>query len=77
MKLLTNSCRDFSLSKFPKALGFCVLCIRVREVPVPPPASVFFSVVTVVTMMPTQALVGTARALMGLLMITSALGLEN
>lgn len=54
-----------------------MLCIRVREVPVPPPASVFFSVVTAVTMMPTQALVGTARALMGLLMITSALGLGN
>lgn len=65
------------LSRLPNALGICVFCIRAREIPVPPPASVFFSMVTAVTEKPAQALEGTARVLMGLLMITSALGLGN
>lgn len=65
------------LSQLPGALGFCVLYIRVRQIPAPRPASVFFSMVTAVTVMPTQALVGTAKVLMGLLVITSALGLGN
>ena len=76
-KLLADSCRDFSFSQPPNALGFCVFLPQGKRDTFSTPLSVFFSMVTTSTGRPTQALVGGARVFTGLLLIPSALGLGN